>query len=242
MATLYPVVRVVDSDGAPVTGDAANLTLTVITDGVAAAYAGTVTEVASGRYALVVTEAGVLQEVSGVSSTPGAIVVPACWDNRLGSSGVQLICGNVNPIGSRFALGIVRGDDNPFSLTLKDGDGTAINLTGSTVTLVAKAADELAAATLWTWTGAISSPQTAGIVTFSPAASDTTAAAVEEGVKYPAYISIVIGGKVQTLLGTVEVGGKYVGEGDGTASTQRRREGAESAETATARVGEGYGG
>jgi hypothetical protein len=81
MATVSPVVEVVDADGAPVTGDAGNLTLTVITDGVAGAYSGSVTEVAAGQYALSVTVAGTLQSVSGVSSTSGAIVVPARWRN-----------------------------------------------------------------------------------------------------------------------------------------------------------------
>jgi hypothetical protein len=124
---------------------------------------------------------------------------------------VQLIAGSVNPVGEKFAVGIVRGDDNPFLMTLLDGDGEAINLTGATVSLVAKAEDALAAATLWTWAGVVGTPATAGVVTFSPAAGDTTAAGVEIGRRYPAYIHITIGGKVQTILGTAEVGGRYVG-------------------------------
>ncbi len=81
MATLYPTIRVVDADGAPVTGDAANLTLVVLTDGVAAAYAGAVTEPTTGEYKVAVTQSGTLQAVTGVSSTEGAIVVPARWYN-----------------------------------------------------------------------------------------------------------------------------------------------------------------
>ena len=81
MATLYPTIRVVDADGAPVTGDADNLTLVVLTDGTAVAYAGTITEATTGEYKVGVTQAGILQAVTGVSSTEGAIVVPARWYN-----------------------------------------------------------------------------------------------------------------------------------------------------------------
>jgi hypothetical protein len=81
MATLYPTIRVVDADGAPVTGDDGNLTLVVLTDGVAAAYAGAVTEPTTGEYKVAVTQSGTLQAVTGVSSTEGAIVIPARWYN-----------------------------------------------------------------------------------------------------------------------------------------------------------------
>lgn len=81
MATLYPTIRVVDADGAPVTGDDGNLTLVVLTDGVAADYAGAVTEPTTGEYKVAVTQSGTLQAVTGVSSTEGAIVVPARWYN-----------------------------------------------------------------------------------------------------------------------------------------------------------------
>ena len=86
MATLNPSISVVDADGQPVTGDAANLSLTVITDGVAAAYSGDITEIADGEYEVEVTQAGTLQSVVGVSSTSGAIVVPARWQNSSASS------------------------------------------------------------------------------------------------------------------------------------------------------------
>jgi len=81
MATLTPTIRVVDADGQPVTGDAPNLTLSVIADGVATAYSGDITEVDDGEYSVVVTQAGTLQSVSGASSTSGAIVIPARWQN-----------------------------------------------------------------------------------------------------------------------------------------------------------------
>ena len=79
--TLHPTIRVVDSTGAPVTGDASNLTLEVVTDGVAAAYAGSITEVADGEYKLVVTRAGTMQSVVGTSITDEAIVISARWVN-----------------------------------------------------------------------------------------------------------------------------------------------------------------
>ncbi len=81
--TVTPILSVVDADGQPVTGEAANLTLSVITDGVAAAYGGSVSEVADGQYAVTVTAAGVLQSVCGVSSTGGSIVIPAAWRNQV---------------------------------------------------------------------------------------------------------------------------------------------------------------
>jgi hypothetical protein len=81
MATISPTVRVVDADGAPVTGDAGNLTLALITDGVAAAYGGSISEVTGGEYAVTVTVAGTLQAIVGISSTSGAVVIPARWRN-----------------------------------------------------------------------------------------------------------------------------------------------------------------
>lgn len=81
MATISPVVHVFDSDGALLTGQDATLTLNVVTDGVNAAYAGAVTEVATGQYAVTVTVSGRLQSVAGTCSTSGAVVVPACWYN-----------------------------------------------------------------------------------------------------------------------------------------------------------------
>lgn len=104
MATLTPTIRVVDADGQPVTGDASNLTLSVITDGVATAYSGDITEVDDGEYSVVVTQAGTLQSVSGVSSTSGAIVVPARWQNSSASS---------------FG-------DHTVTLTVVDGDGAPV--------------------------------------------------------------------------------------------------------------------
>jgi hypothetical protein len=102
--TLTPTVTVVDADGLPVTGDAANLALVVVTDGVAAAYTGDITEVADGEYALEVTQAGTLQSVSGTSSTSGAIVVPSRWQNApaVGAHVVTLtvVDGDGNPVGS----------------------------------------------------------------------------------------------------------------------------------------------
>ena len=82
MATRYPIVEVCDASGQHITGDAANLTLTVVTDLVGVAYAGSITEVADGCYLLEVEQEGDLQSVSGSTSTPGGIVVKACLDNQ----------------------------------------------------------------------------------------------------------------------------------------------------------------
>jgi len=93
--TLYPTIRVVDSTGAPITGDAANLTLEVLTDGTAAAYAGSITEVADGEYKLAVTQSGTMQSVVGTSTTDEAIVISARWVNPTnagtGSAHVHLL-------------------------------------------------------------------------------------------------------------------------------------------------------
>jgi hypothetical protein len=124
--------------------------------------------------------------------------------------GVQIIAGNANPIGTKFALGIVRGDDMPFSWQLKNALGAVISVENAEVTLVAKAEDVEDAETLWGWEGDVSSNPTLGWVTFSPDADDTTAEGIEEGKQYPAYLQIVKDGHTQTLLGTAEVGGRYV--------------------------------
>ena len=81
MATISPVIHVYDADGALLTGQAATLTLNVVTDGVNAAYSGSFSEVATGQYAITVTVSGKLQSVAGTCSTSGAVVVPACWYN-----------------------------------------------------------------------------------------------------------------------------------------------------------------
>lgn len=81
MATLTPTISVRSASGQPVTGDAGNLTLHVVTDGVSADYAGSITEKDAGEYAVTVTVAGTLQKVVGVSATSGAVVVPAAWEN-----------------------------------------------------------------------------------------------------------------------------------------------------------------
>jgi len=116
MATLTPTIRVVDADGQPVTGDASNLTLSVITDGVATAYSGDITEVDDGEYSVVVTQAGTLQSVSGASSTSGAIVIPARWQNA------QAVGAHV------------------VTLTVEDGDGNSV---GSCPVRVANAGGQL---------------------------------------------------------------------------------------------------
>jgi hypothetical protein len=104
MATVTPTLRVIDADGQPVTGDAPNLTLSVIADGVATAYSGDITEVDDGEYSVVVTQAGTLQSVSGASSTSGAIVIPARWQNSpaVGSNVVTITVedGDGDPVGS----------------------------------------------------------------------------------------------------------------------------------------------
>lgn len=139
MATLTPTIRVVDADGQPVTGDAPNLTLSVIADGVATAYSGDITEVDDGEYSVVVTQAGTLQSVSGASSTSGAIVIPARWQNfpaadpllnavpgdyAEGSAGYAL--GRIDDI--ETAVDGISGGSGAHAITLyvKDEDGNPI--------------------------------------------------------------------------------------------------------------------
>jgi len=97
-------VTVLDTEGEFVVGDASNLTLTVVTDGVSAPYTGSIVETAAGEYALEVEVAGELQKVRGVSSTSGAIVIPASWQNApaVGAHVVTLtvVDGEGNPVGS----------------------------------------------------------------------------------------------------------------------------------------------
>jgi hypothetical protein len=146
------------------------------------------------------------------SEVPGAYLEGTAGYNlgNMPAPGVSIISGNYNPIGSKFALGIVRGDDNPFTWQLLAG-ATAINLTGATVTFVAAEEDVEGAAALWEWEGDVTDDPTNGYVTFSPESSDTTAAGLEIGRRYPAYIQIEhSGGQIQTLLGTAEIAGAYV--------------------------------
>lgn len=104
MSTVTPTLRVIDADGQPVTGDAGNMSLTVITDGVAAAYSGDIAEVADGEYSVEVTQSGTLQSVSGASSTSGAIVVPARWQNAPAVGAhtctITVVDGDGAPVGS----------------------------------------------------------------------------------------------------------------------------------------------
>lgn len=102
MATLHPTVTVVDADGQPVGGDAANLTLYVVTDDEIVPYAGTIWSmgyesgmlgevIVDGEYRVDVTQAGLFQKVIGVSSTSGAIVVPASWKNDPALAGANTV-------------------------------------------------------------------------------------------------------------------------------------------------------
>ena len=106
MATRSVSFAVVDATDpkTPVTGDAANLTLSVITDNVAVPYAGAVTELTPGEYGIEVEETGAMQSVVGSTSTPNAIVIPARWQNApaVGAHVVTLtvVDGDGNPVGS----------------------------------------------------------------------------------------------------------------------------------------------
>ena len=128
--TLTPTVTVVDADGLPVTGDAANLALVVVTDGVAAAYTGDITEVADGEYALEVTQAGTLQSVSGTSSTSGAIVIPARWQNAPAVGAVTITSGGTNLVDGDLQIEVPRGDSYSLVVEAEDDAGEAIDLSG----------------------------------------------------------------------------------------------------------------
>ena len=128
--TLTPTVTVVDADGLPVTGDAANLALVVVTDGVAAAYTGDITEVADGEYALEVTQAGTLQSVSGASSTSGAIVIPARWQNAQAVGAVTITSGGTNIVDGDLQIEVPRGDSYSLVVEAEDDAGDAIDLSG----------------------------------------------------------------------------------------------------------------
>ena len=70
--------------GAPVTGDAANLTLQIVNDGASSTPTNSPVEVALGEYKLALTIAensGQLMAVIGTSSTTNAIIIPARWQN-----------------------------------------------------------------------------------------------------------------------------------------------------------------
>lgn len=130
MATLTPTIRVVDADGQPVTGDAPNLTLSVIADGVATAYSGDITEVDDGEYSVVVTQAGTLQSVSGASSTSGAIVIPARWQNFPAVGAVTITSGGTNLVDGDLQIEVPRGDSYSLVIEAEDEDGAAIDLSG----------------------------------------------------------------------------------------------------------------
>ena len=83
---MTPTISVRDADGQPLAGDAANLTLYVIVDGVSTPYSGTITETDAGEYVVTVDREGLLQRITGTTSTEGGIVVPSSWDNRFQNS------------------------------------------------------------------------------------------------------------------------------------------------------------
>jgi len=99
----FAVVNTTDPT-TPVTGDADNISLSVITDNVAVPYSGSITELTPGEYGIEVDEAGAMQSVVGTSTTANAIVIPARWQNApaVGAHVVTLtvVDGEGNPVGS----------------------------------------------------------------------------------------------------------------------------------------------
>lgn len=111
----FAVVNTTDPT-TPVTGDADNISLSVITDNVAVPYSGSITELTPGEYGIEVDEAGAMQSVVGTSTTANAIVIPARWQNA-------------PAVGAHVV-----------TLTVEDGDGNSV---GSCPVRVANAGGQL---------------------------------------------------------------------------------------------------
>lgn len=174
MATLYPIVEVVDADGAPVTGDAANLTLTVVTDGTAAAYSGSITEVADGQYKVGVTQSGTLQSVSGVSATSGAIVVAARWMNP-GTAGASAVTLYVKDAHSNPIAGASVKVPGAGTLTTNALGAAVFNLDDATYTVIVRSSASYTPAASYTVVvsgGAVTSPA-GGVLTVTAVALPT---------------------------------------------------------------------
>ena len=214
--------------GAPVTGDAANLTLKIVADGVDATPTNSPVEVAIGEYKLALTageNSGELMGLIGTSSTSGAIVIPARWVNLDASISSRAppgnlaaivalveVCGGTMRTGE--AIELIRGDARSLAVALVDDAGDPIDLTAyagvdAEIALTVKenqyrndATDTNAAFQV---TGTMADPTT-GIVTFaiSPANSE----ALETGINYDYDIQADdgAGGIVTYVKGTLKLG------------------------------------
>ena len=143
------------TNGAPITGDAANLTLKIVADGVDAIPTNSPVEVALGEYKLALTageNSGEMMSLIGTSSTSNAVVIPARWQNLDASIGSRATPGNLAAIvamveiaGGTMTSGdsieLVRGDARTLSVVLTDSAGNPVDLSAyvsGTITLTVK--------------------------------------------------------------------------------------------------------
>lgn len=184
--------------GAGVTGDAANLTLHLIADGVMVTPTNSPAELGYGFYKLVVTAAentGQMMTLGGSSSTANAIVIDACWVNGYitntkagyidaaissraeAGSIIGVVTLGDNVFTGTDVLEIIRGDLTTLTLTFEDSAGAAVDLTPyTTLTMTIKEidyrddTDDTNAALQIT---GVSASPTSGIATFTIPATDS---------------------------------------------------------------------
>ena len=203
------------------TGQAANLSLVAIADGVSlGAVDATPVEIdadnAPGRYRVALTaaeNAGSSMSVAGTCSTADCIVIPAVWMNSIiPATAATLTLAGTTVTGNEFEVQVPRGDAYTLTVSIVDADGDPVNLTaytaeGASIKLTVKAqehrADDDDANALFQVTGECAAPTT-GVVTFALTAAHTEAASL--GVVYDADVQGDAGaGAIRTLaLGTYE--------------------------------------
>lgn len=213
------------TNGAPITGDAANLTLKIVADGIDATPTNTPVEVALGEYKLALTageNSGEMMSLIGTSSTTNAVVIPARWQNLDASIGSRATPGNLAAVVSLVeisggtmrtgeAIELVRGDARSLVMALTDDAGDPIDLTGyvgGNIKLTVKEnryrSDTDDANAAFQVTGTFATP-TNGIVTFviSPANSEL----LETGINYDYDIQADdgAGGVVTYARGTLKL-------------------------------------
>jgi len=215
--------------GAPVTGDAANLTLKIVADGVDAVPTNSPVEVALGEYKLVLTAAensGELMSLIGTSATASTIVIPSRWANLDASISSRATPGSLAAIVSLVEISggtmktgesieLIRGDARTLAVALTDSDSAAVDLTaysgaGATVTLTAKDknyrgdADDTNA--ILQVVGTVDADPTTGIVSFAITPADTEALEIFVTYDYDIQADDGSDGVVTFARGELELG------------------------------------